>query len=286
MFENCINLQDRFNTNTSGPDWKESGNDYAYEAMGELFEAGNSIPHKWWGHETLNLQNFILELIDGTHFVMSHHLAAPFYLSVEELDMYMVDAYDMFGLHAAPPLNESSYKVVKNILKSAHKHLLSGTDKKHIQGVWVDIMKLFKIAGVSKDDIIFRYLIKNCLNKLRQVYGYKIGNYNKMLPVKGSDILKEDNDIVYDHILNYDLYQDFDAVYMEIEFIYNYHRLMLTTSWSKIKNLDYEMVKPIIQMYILDKDLKNVDINDLNKTLEESMKDLVIEINNEVIENK
>lgn len=267
MFGGCINLQGRFNSNTSGEGWKESSNDYAYEAMMELIEAGNSVPHKWWKDEPLNLKNFILENIDAMHFVMSQHLAAPFYLSDQELNEIMMDAYDMFGLHAAPPLNEPSYKSVKNIIKSASKHLLSGTDKKHIQGVWVDIMKMFKIAGVSKDEIVARYLIKNCLNKLRQVYGYKDGNYIKMLPVIGSDVLLEDNDIINDFIFGADIYMDFEVVYSEIEYLYNYHRLMLTDYWSKFESLGYEDSKVHIRNLIIDKGLKNVTIHDLNLML-------------------
>lgn len=267
MFGGCINLQGRFNSNTSGDGWKESGNDYAYEALMELIEAGNSVPHKWWKDEPLNLKNFILENIDAMHFIMSHHLAAPFYLSDQELNEIMMDAYDMFGLHAAPPLNEPSYKSVKNIIKSASKHLLSGTDKKHIQGVWVDIMKMFKIAGVSKDEIVARYLIKNCLNKLRQVYGYKDGNYIKMLPIIGSNVLSEDNDIINDFIFGSDIYMDFETVYTEIEYLYNYHRLMLTNYWSKFESLGYEDSKVHIRNLIIDKGLKNVTPQDLNLML-------------------
>lgn len=261
MFVKCIELQNRFNSNTSGEDWKESENDYAYEAIMELIEAGNSVPHKWWGKEELDKENFILELIDTTHFGMSNHLASPFYCSYEDLNKTMNEAYDMFGLHVAPPLAGHNFKTVKNIIKSATKHLLSGYDKRHVTGFWVDIMKLFKIAGVDKKEIVTRYLIKNCLNKLRQIYGYKSGNYCKMLPSSPKSTLVEDNVIMTSAILNSTIELDFEVVYREIEKLYNYHRVMESDVWDYIEHLDKEVAKTRIQEVIDLHNLRDIEFS-------------------------
>ena len=285
MFTSCILLQDKFNTIASGPLWKDSMNDYAYEAIMELIEAGNSVPHKWWGKETLNKNNFILELIDATHFVMSQHLAEPFYISSDRLNEIMNEAYDDFGRDERGPLDEKSYKKVKNIIKKSIKYLLSGSDTNSVVGTWVTIMKLFKIAGISKDEIVMRYLIKNCLNKLRQDYGYKSGNYIKFFPAgendEGIETL-EDNDIMNAHILSVDIYMDFDPIYKEMEYVYNFNRLRLTTSAEKIEFLGFEKSKPIIDKLILKRNWKDVNIMDLNVWLEELKEDAwLLETSNE-----
>lgn len=186
--------------------------DYAIAMLGEVGEGIASLDFKWWsGLDTLDQENFITELVDALHFELSN-VMRMFYI-VEEIALEEETAEDeihklfkwfgravsnSFGYeqeHYETFNDEDRLNLIKEyIFQSLSKDRYCRQIKRigiydkvefriFLDNMFDSLYLLFELAnayGVSFETMIMRYKLKNALNHVRKMNGYKEGSYTKM----------------------------------------------------------------------------------------------------------
>jgi len=197
-----VSLQFRFNEETNGEEWltgvtKEGKEINWYTCMvDEGVEVLGSYPWKHWKDldKEPDLENVKLEIVDILHFLISavgnvYHVEEGEH---NEVDMVTDVMYNILT-NETPVIGNTSY--TEGIMEFIHSctnanlyylrtkdetYIGTGTYRDNIN----DIMKSFKImnyvtVNMSFDDMYKLYIGKNALNKVRQMNGYKTGEYKK-----------------------------------------------------------------------------------------------------------
>ena len=198
--------------------------DYSIAMLGEVGEGIASLDFKWWsGLDTLDQENFITELVDALHFDLSNTMRAFYALrEINKFDKeyeqnHIRELFDYFGSAVGNSFGyeQEHYELFKdsdrlNLIKEYIFHSLSkdrdckaattfGTITEELQKVNEDLFKslyyLFELAnayGVSFEIMILRYKLKNALNNVRKMNGYKEGTYKKSWLAPSGEVV-EDN---------------------------------------------------------------------------------------------
>ena len=179
-----LRLQDTFNSVTT-ENWKQKNLDWALYSLAETGEAIDSLDFKHWKHQEENTQNYVVELIDIWHFVMSLG-------QTTWSDEYLADKYE---------------RLLFNSIVLDHKHLtikkfafaLLGFDLTKEEDFYdqaiIQLGLLLKEQSFDINSLYRTYLVKNCLNKFRQDNGYKQGTYKKLWILEGKEV--EDNVVAW-----------------------------------------------------------------------------------------
>lgn len=218
-FKEMLKLQDSFNYKTVeymlkfsdtykgrvlSSEWKDNGFDWVNYMMIEASEQNSSLDFKHWKAGMDDLDNFKVEVIDNWHFLMS--------LGLQRYSVtYLQELYETFWLSSMDKDLEDSVDLQVSTQFFAYKVL--GTKFDNFRGNYsealftlFEIMQELEILDVK--DLYREYLVKNVLNEVRQIKGYKEGTYIKMWT--GNDgKLYEDNVVTYEisydmHTLTYD----------------------------------------------------------------------------------
>ena len=218
-FKEMLKLQDNFNYKVSRnivknngtyngkivvEEWRDNEFDWVNAIMLEASEQNDSLAHRWWKAGMDDLDNFKVEVIDNWHFLMSLGLQRYSVTHLQEL-------YETFWLSSMDKDLEDSADLQVATQFFAYKVL--GTKFDNFRGNYsealftlFEIMQELEILDVK--DLYREYLVKNVLNEVRQIKGYKEGTYIKMWT--GNDgKLYEDNVVTYEisydmHTLTYD----------------------------------------------------------------------------------
>lgn len=224
-------LQDSFQQKAMGqndwwnvPELNSKPVDYSIAMLGEVGEGIASLDFKWWsGLDTLDQENFITELVDALHFDLSNTMRIFYALrEINKFDKeyeqnYIRELFDYFGGAVGNSFGyeQEHYELFKdsdrlNLIKEYIFHSLSkdrdcrtilnfGVYSEELQKVNGDLFKslyyLFELAnayGVSFETMILRYKLKNALNHVRKMNGYKEGTYKKMWLAPSGEVV-EDN---------------------------------------------------------------------------------------------
>jgi dUTP pyrophosphatase len=173
-------LQDALNRCVDA-DWREkrTANDWALAVTMESCELIDSYPWKWWKNIKAqpDLNNVKIELVDILHFALSGAMqtadAVPRPLAEGTLTCI------------TSPLTEAPNAVVtfRNVIRLADQHRF-------------DVVTEHVIAAADDLDfnLVAYYVAKHTLNYLRQLGGYKSGEYKKVRDGK------EDNELLHDAI--------------------------------------------------------------------------------------
>lgn len=202
------------------------------EEIGEALVSGG---YKWWKGNKVDRENFITELVDVWHFLMSkiiidtarrdpnitdlkaqnsivNHIAMGFAGSHYQHFLPL----DMGQINPEPSAND--YRVARSYLKRFLGRVLSNEEPRVILLAFVEALAG---TGVSFTEFYNRYVAKNALNTLRDTYGYKVGEYNKQWKwtnEDGTEEVLEDNYYVNKLLASKPtLPTEFTTIYLVIE---------------------------------------------------------------------
>ena len=169
-----LQLQDDMNTKVH-PQWREQGFAWHRAIWVELAEMLDHYGWKWWKHQSPDLEQVHLELIDIFHFGLSARLVsgqAVEQIAAEiETDLAQVEVQETFA--------ETVEAMVAATLATKN------FDVKTFAG-------LMQLTDLSFDELFRHYVGKNVLNFFRQDHGYKTGEYIKIWNGR------EDNEVLMD----------------------------------------------------------------------------------------
>lgn len=224
-------LQDSFQQKAMGQkDWWKVSElngkpvDYSIAMLGEVGEGIASLDFKWWsGLDTLDHENFIIELVDALHFDLSNTMRIFYILKeinnfdAEQEQDYIRQLFRDFGSAVSNSFgyDQEHYEIFKDsdrldlikeyifysLSKDRDCRAISSSDAYSEVSLKVhgDLFKslyyLFELAnayGVSFDTMILRYKLKNALNIVRKMNGYKEGTYKKLWLAPSGEVV-EDN---------------------------------------------------------------------------------------------
>lgn len=175
--KNMLDLQDEFNSQVN-LNWKQANFNWKTAIFVETGEAIDSLGYKWWKHQEPDINNFEVELIDIWHFLMS-------YMMTQDIKNLDVKIKECFSSLEPSKDNINDLLTFNSNIISTHTELSS-----------LSFIKILKGNGFTIDSLYEKYIVKNCLNKFRQDFGYKNGSYRKMW--KYQDKMVEDNVVAFD----------------------------------------------------------------------------------------
>jgi dimeric dUTPase (all-alpha-NTP-PPase superfamily) len=161
--ETMLSMQHRMNTRIH-QEWISQDYEW-YRAI--WIECGELLDHygyKWWKHQSPDLEQVQLEIIDIWHFGMS----ALFRPGVDTETLALEIARDIQAF-------EPSGADVRAATEALAEHALS-TRGFSVERFW----DLMQAAGLGFDELYTSYVGKNVLNFFRQDNGYKEGTYRKL----------------------------------------------------------------------------------------------------------
>ncbi len=157
--QHMAELQDLHNCEVD-PNWREAGFAYYRAVWVECAELLDHFGWKWWKHQSADLEQVRLEVVDIWHFglsqllienrvdgVLAERMAAPMQADVDLRAAVEALALDSLSSHSFDP---DRFKAVMDAL------------------------------AMSFADLARIYLGKNVLNRFRQRHGYKSGRYRKL----------------------------------------------------------------------------------------------------------
>jgi len=156
-------LQAALNTNVH-PQWRTQGHRYYRAIWVECAELLDHFGWKWWKHQTADLDQVKLEVVDIWHFGLSELLREG------RVDATRVDPAIVaeFVAHRAPgDFREAVETLAGRTLESRAFPI----------DAFVDVMAALPIGF---DELFRMYVGKNVLNNFRQANGYQTGEYRKV----------------------------------------------------------------------------------------------------------
>lgn len=167
------------------PDWLNAGNCWTDAMMVEAVELLEHHGWKWWKHQTPDMPQARIELVDIWHFILSHVLdkangdtdAAVVTLSVglEHPDRNVFVGYIPQDLGAMD--TRQTIRAFVSLVSGGIVSLTAFT-------------RLMDHFGLTWPELHRTYVAKNVLNIFRQQNGYKSGHYTKVWAGK------EDNEVL------------------------------------------------------------------------------------------
>lgn len=180
-----ITLQTKLNELVH-PLWHKQNYDWTQAALMEAVEAYDSLPWKWWKHQSLDKQNLQTELIDVFHFLLSKSIEQDIQNPQHQQTKQIFDTLALFE----PVLTELDKQITDTndpnnkieILKQTIKELIQNlaTPNTDLLTTFLSWFAAYTQTGLTLQDLQIAYLTKNTLNILRQELGYKEGTYQKI----------------------------------------------------------------------------------------------------------
>lgn len=166
----CVDIQLRLNELTF-PEWKkELTVDHFRVAMLDEFSEfiSSGMKWKWWkAGDSPDTENERLELIDVMHFYLSVLLLED---KVPDEEVYLgIERHD--GLPGV--MFDSSDCLRHNIFVQYVKNMMNEADWTHLNG-------LLSSYPMTQEEVSATFMAKATLNEIRQMKGYKTGEYVKV----------------------------------------------------------------------------------------------------------
>ena len=171
-----VKLQDAMNARVN-PAWQRAGNNWLRAVMVEGVEAVEHHGWKWWKHQTMDLPQVRMELVDIWHFLLSktiEHFHGDLEMAAgavthESQDQFLNDGLTFDG---------KFYNFIQMSLLQKLELMVGLAAAGRMS------IPLFFSAALDTNmdgDMLYRmYVGKNVLNFFRQEHGYKEGTYVKM----------------------------------------------------------------------------------------------------------
>lgn len=176
----AVMLQYQHDVNTLlKPDWKASPPPYLRAAFIEAGECiGDHLAYKWWKHQVADIPQAVMEVVDITHFYLSHMLVSHGF-DVKSAAREFEEAFDYIDLSTAIVMFDNVTYKLSEIDLIRKVELLAGLAIARrislplLRAVMVDL-------DMSFDDLFKLYCGKNALNSFRNKHGYTDGTYVKI----------------------------------------------------------------------------------------------------------
>jgi hypothetical protein len=159
-------LQDSLNANVH-PQWRAQNHQYYRAIWVECAELLDHFGWKWWKHQSADLEQAKLEIVDIWHFGLSQ-LIRDGLIDAGSVDAGVVSAFvDRLGGAARGDFREAVEALALQTL----------AERGFPVAAFVDVMAALPI---DLDELYRIYIGKNVLNNFRQANGYKSGTYVKV----------------------------------------------------------------------------------------------------------
>lgn len=161
MLKTMAAMQESHNQHVH-PEWRTQGYEYYRAIWVECAELLDHFGWKWWKHQTPELDQVKLEIVDIFHFGLSELLRA------QALDEQA--AAVLVGIEPAPDDGEFRLAVEALAGETLASRSFSLT-------AFADVMRTLPMSYQELFDL---YVGKNVLNNFRQDHGYRSGEYSKL----------------------------------------------------------------------------------------------------------
>jgi len=157
-----LEMQDAMNAHVN-PEWRRAGNAWYRAIWTECAEMLDHYGWKWWKHQTPDLEQVQLELVDILHFAMSDYLLQDSDNSAvaTRIEAELSDPRQCDDIRSAIEI------MAQSTIAQQSMHFSE----------FANIMALIEM---DFDQLYRTYVGKNVLNFFRQDHGYKDGSYVKI----------------------------------------------------------------------------------------------------------
>jgi dimeric dUTPase (all-alpha-NTP-PPase superfamily) len=161
MLDTMATMQDLHNQQVH-PQWRAQGYDYYRAIWVECAELLDHFGWKWWKHQTPELDQVKLEIVDIWHFGLSELMRADQLTPAVAEELLAAD-------EAASP---DGFRLAVEAL--AQQTLVT---RSFAVAPFAELMRTLPLSYTELFDL---YVGKNVLNSFRQDHGYKTGSYHKL----------------------------------------------------------------------------------------------------------
>lgn len=205
IFKIMVELQHELNIQTAGADYLDKSLGWNSAIIAESGELLESLGYKWWKKQVPDMDNVKVETIDLLHFVISEKIQENYVKKdYAELD-YLVEVGIDFEFFFNKYQPDSLLKL--NLLIDNLNYCNCNR--------FITMKQIFMQLDMSNEDVYIAYIVKNCLNKFRQDFGYKDGTYIKEWQGR------EDNIVAYELANKIGATENlFDRLYSDLRKVY------------------------------------------------------------------
>lgn len=187
-FSDFMKMQDRINEITT-TDWKgiRTKNEFKTAMFDEFAELLNSANFKWWkkGKE-VDMWNMKIEAIDVLHFALSVYLLRSARGNSSLFEAFTSSVFGYSEVRTDPIIfNKQENKIDHNVFLNRALDMVCEDSPRYLQEFVCSL-------GFSVEELSAIYTAKVTLNEIRQLQGYKTGEYKKIRDsVEDNVLLKE-----------------------------------------------------------------------------------------------
>lgn len=204
IFKKMVELQHQFNKQVA-EDYLDKNFNWNSAIIAESGELLDSLGYKWWKKQEPDMENVKVEAIDLLHFVISQYIQVNYESTNDYISKTINDFESIFLGNTKELYKEDEIKEIIDVLNLG------------LYPRFFTMKVLFKALNMSNEDVYIAYITKNCLNKFRQDYGYKDGNYQKIWNGREDNVVAFEiaNEWGADEELFEQLYRDLETYYKE-----------------------------------------------------------------------
>src|SRR4030065_1740323 len=189
-FKDFMEMQDIINEITT-PDWNNirTKNEFKTAMFDEFSELLNSASFKWWKKgKPANMWNMKIEAVDVLHFALSIYLLRSARGNSQLFDRFH-DVSFGYAVTRNDPVMMKDGIIDHNVFINSALAMIAVDSPVHLQDFVCAI-------GFSVEELSAIYTAKVTLNEIRQLQGYKTGEYKKIRDnVEDNDLMKESVDM-------------------------------------------------------------------------------------------
>lgn len=167
--QSMLELQDDINSKIR-PDWRDANNAWFRAIWTECAELMDHIGWKWWKHQSPDMAQVRLELVDIFHFGLSELLQQ--HGAANAAVTKLLGAYVVYGKRSDGHVDDSAERIA---LVEAFATSVLTTRRFNL----AEFCALASAVGLEEQTLYEMYVGKNVLNGFRQDHGYKAGTYIK-----------------------------------------------------------------------------------------------------------
>ena len=163
MLRTMAEMQDMHNCHVH-PEWRTQGYEYYRAIWVECAELLDHFGWKWWKHQSPDIDQVKLEIVDIWHFALSDLLRAD--ELTDELAAHLV-----FDVQPGATDTDAFRAAVEVLAETTLR------ERRFVLEPFVEVMRTLPIG---LPELYEMYVGKNVLNNFRQDHGYKSGDYLKL----------------------------------------------------------------------------------------------------------
>jgi dimeric dUTPase (all-alpha-NTP-PPase superfamily) len=167
--QSMLELQDGINSRIR-PDWRDANNAWFRAIWTECAELVDHIGWKWWKHQSPDIPQVQLELVDIFHFGLSELLQQ--HGTADAAVTQLLGAYVVYAERISAGFDNSAASIA---LVEAFATSVLTTRRFDL----AEFCELASAVGLDEETLYEMYVGKNVLNGFRQDHGYKAGTYIK-----------------------------------------------------------------------------------------------------------